>query len=296
MDWLFIREAVERARRDEAQVAPERMAMIRLANDYATVADGLLDSSDDAPLAPVLSLYREAIFLLAASDLAGKKALVVGFETTTESILDGAAQHDASLARVRPLLAMHASVSVGGPVTPGQREIAQMTRTSVRAMLDLAESSRVLPLLRRRRLRVGVAGGLLALCLAVSASAIVHVLTPTDLAAGKPWHTSSALSAAYSAKILFHTNEEMGPWFEIDLGEIMPVRRLFIKNRSDARWERAVPLIAELSNDRSNWQTVARRESPFSIWEPSFAPTKAHYVRLRVPRVTFLHLEQVKVY
>ena len=57
-----------------------------------------------------------------------------------------------------------------------------------------------------------------------------------------------------------------------------------------------VPLIVELSNDRSTWQAVAQRESPFAIWEPSFAPSKARYVRLRVPRVTFLHLEQVKVY
>jgi hypothetical protein len=96
--------------------------------------------------------------------------------------------------------------------------------------------------------------------------------------------------------MLFHTSEERNPWFEIDLGEIKPVRRLTVKNRADSNGERAVPLIAELSNDRSNWQVVARRDSPFTVWEPSFAPTKARYLRLRVPRLTFLHLEQVKVY
>lgn len=270
--------------------------MIRLASEYAAVADGLLDSSDDAPLAPVLSLYREALFLLLGNDIPGKKALIIGFETAPESVLEGAAQHDASLARVRHLLAMHASVGAGGSVTADQREVAQMTRTTVRAMLDRAESSRVVPLVRRRRSRVAFTAGLLAVCLAVLVSAVVSMVTPTDLAAGKPWRTSSSLSAAYSAKIFFHTNEEMNPWFEIDLGEIKSVSRLYVKNRADARWERAVPLIVELSNDRSTWQAVAKRESPFAIWEPSFAPSKARYVRLRVPRVTFLHLEQVKVY
>jgi len=295
-DWVLIRDALEQARLDEALVAPERVAMIRRASEYVTVAEGLLDSSDDAPLAPVLSLYREALFLLLANDIPGKKALIIAFETAPDTVLEGAVQHDASLARVRHLLAMHASVGVGGPVTAEQREVAQMTRTTVRTMLDQAESSRVVPLVRRRRSRVAFVAGLLAAGLAVLVGMVVSMVTPTDLAAGKPWRTSSSLSAAYSAKILFHTNEEMNPWFEVDLGEIKPVRRLYIKNRADARWERAVPLIVELSNDRSTWQAVAQRESPFAIWEPSFAPSKARYVRLRVPRVTFLHLEQVKVY
>jgi len=296
LDWLFMRQVLEQARRDEAQVAPERVAMIRLAEEYAAAADSLLDLSDDAPFAPVLSLYREALFLLLANNMTGKKALAMAFETAPNAVLEEAAQHDPSLARVRHLLAIHAAVSAGGPVTPDQREVAQMTRTTVRALLDRAASSRVLPLLRQRRSRVAFTVGLLAIGLAVLVSTIASIVTPIDLAAGKPWRTSSTLSAAYSAKILFHTNEEMNPWFEIDLGEIKPVRRLYIKNRADARWERAVPLLVELSNDRSNWQAVAKRESPFAIWEPSFAASKARYVRLRVPRVTYLHLEQVKVY
>jgi hypothetical protein len=69
---VLIRDALEQARLDEALVAPERVAMIRRASEYVTVAEGLLDSSDDAPLAPVLSLYREALFLLLANDIPGK--------------------------------------------------------------------------------------------------------------------------------------------------------------------------------------------------------------------------------
>ena len=55
-------------------------------------------------------------------------------------------------------------------------------------------------------------------------------------------------------------------------------------------------LVAEVSNDRSNWQQVARTESPFLLWEPSFPAVDARYLRLRVPRFTFLHLLQVKVF
>jgi hypothetical protein len=296
LQWLFMRDALDQARQDEARVAPGRMAMIRLARDCATVANDLLDSSCDAFLAPALSLYREAIFALLGNDMAGKKALAVAFETDPDSILAEAAQRDASLGRIRHLLAMHASVGIGSPATPDQRDMGQLTRSAVAAMLRKAETSRVPPLLRRRLRRLVLAAGLMALGLAASSKTVVYLLTPTDLAAGKLWRTSSALSAAYSARMLFHTNEEMNPWFEIDLGEIKLIRRLYIKNRTDSNGERAVPLVAELSNDRSNWHLVAKRESPFAIWEPSFTPSKARYVRLRVPRVTFLHLEQVKVY
>jgi hypothetical protein len=32
------------------------------------------------------------------------------------------------------------------------------------------------------------------------------------------------------------------------------------------------------------------------LWEPSFPAVDARYLRLRVPRFTFLHLLQVKVF
>jgi len=34
----------------------------------------------------------------------------------------------------------------------------------------------------------------------------------------------------------------------------------------------------------------------FALWQPEFPPVEARYVRLRVPRFTVLHLQQVKVY
>jgi len=267
-----------------------------LAHAYADVADTVFDSDDKVPLAPVLSLYREAIFLLLANDLAGKKSLTVAFETAPQSILAGVAQQDASLGRLHHVLALHASLGLADARTPEHRDVAQVTRTSVRAMLDLADASRLEQLLHRRRWRVGFAAGALLAVLVLATGLGVHLFTPKDLAEGQPWRASSALAAVFTAKVMFHTSEELSPWFEIDLGRVKPVQRLHVKNRVDCCQERAVPLVAEVSNDRSNWQVVARRDSPFLLWEPSFPAVDARYVRLRVLRFTSFHLEQVKVF
>lgn len=296
LDWLLLREAVTRARAEEASTEPTRAAMLRSAHSYADVADALFDSDDKVPLAPVLSLYREAIFLLLANNLAGKKSLSAAFETAPQSLLADAAQNDPNLARLHHVLALHSSVGLADAPTPECRDVAQVTRTSVRAMLDLADASKLRQLLHRRRWRAGFATGALLTALALLVSLAVHLFTPRDLAEGQPWRASSALPAVFTAKVLFHTKEELSPWFEIDLGRSKRVQSLYIKNRADCCQERALPLVAEVSNDRSNWQVVARRDSLFLLWEPSFPPVDAHYLRLRVLRSTSFHLEQVKVF
>ena len=296
LDWLLLREAVSRAREEEAVTAPGRAAMLRLAHTYADVADTVFDSEDKVPLAPVLTLYREAIFLLLANDLAGKKSLTAAFETAPQSILAEVAQKDANLGRLHHVLALHASLDLVDVPTPEHRDVAQVTRTSVRAMLDLADASRLQQLLRRRRWRAGFAAGALLVALVSATSLGIQLLTPKDLAEGQPWRASSALAAVFTAKVMFHTNDELSPWLEIDLGRVKSVRRLYVKNRADCCQERAVPLVAEVSNDRENWQVVARRDSPFLLWEPSFQAVAARYVRLRVLRFSSFHLEQVKVF
>lgn len=280
------------------QVTPgaERTAMIRSAREHAALADGLLDSSDDIPITPVLTLYRETIFLLLAETWAAKKALVVRFETTPESVFEGSQQPEPILAGIRHLVAMHALALADDRMTPERRDLARVTRSTVHRLFDA-----VAPLPAKRRLfrrlsHVLGAALLVALCLTGLIVGARRLLAPTDLAAGKPWHTSSQLSAAYTAKILFHTNEEMNPWFEIDLEASKTIKGLQVINRRPANQDRAVPLIAEVSDDRSTWREVARQETPFAIWEPRFPASKARYVRLRVPRVTMFHLEAVKVF
>ena len=279
LQWLFLRDALDQARQDEARVAPGRMAHDRLARDCATVANDLLDSSCDAFLAPALSLYREAIFALLGNDMAGKKALAVAFETDPDSILAEAVQRDASLGRIRHLLAMHASV--GRLAARSRRTSGHWTTDPHRGAAMLRKAERFAFL--RSCARAGRGSwplGRRALVPAASSKTVAYLLTPTDSGSGKPWRTSSARRRRTREHAFPHERGDE-PVVRIDLGEIKPIRRLYIKNRTDSNGERAVPLVAELSNDRSNWHLVARRDSPFVIWEPSFTPSKARYVRLR---------------
>ena len=70
-------------------------------------------------------------------------------------------------------------------------------------------------------------------------------------------------------------------------------------NRSDSPGvvaARALPLYVEVSTDGKQYHRVARRERPFTVWRVSFPTVSARYVRLRVQRKSYLHLNEVEVY
>lgn len=126
-----------------------------------------------------------------------------------------------------------------------------------------------------------------------------------ELSAGKPWTTSSSAMTCdpehkscggAETSILFHTAEDAEPWFEIDLGQVQELTRIEVTNRSDCCPERAVPLIVEVSLDKLAYRTVARKFSVFGRWSQRFTPTRGRYVRFRVARRSFLHLEQARVF
>lgn len=138
-----------------------------------------------------------------------------------------------------------------------------------------------------------------------------HVLPrfgPEDLAAGKPWRASSKLADCHPENItcgsgrtgvFFHTQNEANPWLELDLGAPTTFSSLLIRNRRDGPKDvvdRAVPLILEVGDDQQTWRTVATLDRPFQEWTPRFEPITARYVRLRVPRTTWFHLDAVKVF
>lgn len=134
---------------------------------------------------------------------------------------------------------------------------------------------------------------------AIVAFAIQAIAAGGDLAKGKPFKTSSAQPGCAAeencAKLMFHTTNDVEPWVEIDLGAVERVRLIEVGNRPDCCQDRAVPLVAELSTDRKSWRQVARRDTDFSTWTAKFPRTAARYVRLRAPRTTMLHLENVVV-
>jgi hypothetical protein len=157
--------------------------------------------------------------------------------------------------------------------------------------------------------RVQVSWGLgVVLCLLVGA-VIAHFTTrasqPVDLAAGKPFTLSSKWADCHSEKnecggvpmrVAFHTVEGPSPWYRVDLGAPTTFSAATIINRQDMLMMRAVPLVLEVSDDGTNFKEVARRTEPFSTWVISFPPRTARYVRVRVDRVSTLHLEAVRVH
>ena len=95
--------------------------------------------------------------------------------------------------------------------------------------------------------------------------------------------------------LLFHTDPELNPWVEFDLGAPKTIQRLEITNRTDCCSDRAVPLIVESSTDRANWTPIGQRDTEFQTWTLTFKPRLARYVKLRVPRNTTFHLKDVAI-
>lgn len=127
-----------------------------------------------------------------------------------------------------------------------------------------------------------------------------------NVARGKPWTTSSTYAAPgcrspaqecmESPNFFFHTQEENGPWLELDLGTVQSISSVKIRNREDCCSERAVPLVVEVSTDGKQWKQVARKNEIFGVWHPEFPAVDARWVRLRVARKSILHLASVDVY
>jgi len=95
--------------------------------------------------------------------------------------------------------------------------------------------------------------------------------------------------------IFFHTKEDGSPWVEFDLGKPTKFSEVFVKNRQDGAGDRAIPLLVEVSKDAKKWKQVARRDAAFGTWTAEFAAQEARYVRLRVDRRSYLHLEAVQI-
>jgi len=139
---------------------------------------------------------------------------------------------------------------------------------------------------------------------------VAQQLIPTihlkpSLTEGRPWRASSTLDVCKPQEhwcadavtdIFFCTTDENDPWVEFDLGDRKTFSRLVVKNRSDCCPDRAVPLALEVSDDRTSWREVARRNDTFSTWRAEFPATRARYARLRVLRRSILHLDRFDLY
>lgn len=126
-----------------------------------------------------------------------------------------------------------------------------------------------------------------------------------DLARGKAWTASSSdaqggcVSPAQRCDegetFFFHTQREKDPWLVIDLESTQTVSSVVVRNRRDCCRDRAVPLVIEVSTDQENWTEVARNTEEFGEWKADFASVQARWVRLLVPRTSYLHLRRVRI-
>lgn len=159
---------------------------------------------------------------------------------------------------------------------------------------------------RKRRL-VGL--GFAAISAGVMAVLLVgwlgRISEPKDLAENLVLKTSSVLAechpaqgecGGYPTKVRFHTVEELNPWAQYDFTTPTQFSAVTIVNRSDMGEQRAIPLVIEVSDDGLGWREVIRRGDVFFVWRAEFPKQTARYLRVRVDRISWLHLEAIKVH
>jgi hypothetical protein len=155
-----------------------------------------------------------------------------------------------------------------------------------------------------RRSRVAVTA-LVALGCLVSALFAAGVIGPAEnLALNKPVTPSSVFKAeeyppaglvdGNADDVGFHTELEDEPSVTIAIGQ-NTIRRVVVVNRIAHR-ERALPLVVETSDDGKTYREFARRTQVFEKWTAKGAPVTARFVRLRTPKRTYLHLNEVSVH
>ncbi|MBD3175212.1 MAG: hypothetical protein GF320_08525, partial [Armatimonadia bacterium] len=115
------------------------------------------------------------------------------------------------------------------------------------------------------------------------------VLTTEDAA--------GAVDGDASGRFHFHTSGREEPWWQVDLSEESVLARMVI--HSPHMPERLEGFQVQLSRDGATWTTAHENAEP-TEGEPKIevdlGGRSARYVRISVPRVTWLHLTEVQVF
>jgi hypothetical protein len=127
-----------------------------------------------------------------------------------------------------------------------------------------------------------------------------------DLGAVSTWRASSTMGPLPQTGRGFHPREGEGNFFfqtqieaepsiEFDLGADRRIEMVTVQNRLDCCQDWAVPLVIEVGDAARHWREVGRRVEPFFFYTALFPVTTARYVRVRVARMTSLHLGGVQI-
>jgi hypothetical protein len=96
---------------------------------------------------------------------------------------------------------------------------------------------------------------------------------------------------------IFHTEDEVNPWWEVDLQDVVHVSGVYIFDRI-GYGERSKNLLIELSNDKQFYRVAfARQDVTGHLGQNYFVKMddSARYVRVRLDGKGYLHLCQVAV-
>jgi hypothetical protein len=304
-EWFWRGSELAQAREQLQRVPQSRRLLLKRAETALELAGRAFDPVDALRSGPSLplavSLYREAAYwaLCAQGGEPRPNDNEAAFASVDSPTLLALAGGDEALEQLRASFVIKSFRQTADDTAEVQRSDAVALRTFAHALIQrqLGAERRVGRALVRRWLRVSLT--LLALLLlALSSTWLLRMATQgPDLAAGKPRRTSS-VSTTWSIQpgnFEFVTNEEDGPWLEIDLQKPTQFSVVDVINRRDCCQERALPTLIEVSRDRTRWKEVMRRDETYTTWHAQFAPTTARYVRIRVARHSFLHLAGVAV-
>ena len=190
------------------------------------------------------------------------------------------------------------------------RSQAHQAREAADALItwlaDRTEPRTVRQIRVERAVRLGGLGiGLVVLL----GAAVAWAVAPGNVALGKPVQVSSqrqgsvdpagAVDGELGGTFGFHTNRDHPPWVEIDLETPHSLTEVVVHNRADGRFKDSLPLELWLGTNPGDLRRVAGRAGRFTAAQPWRIPLDgqvARYVRLSVPRRTFLALSEVKVY
>lgn len=102
----------------------------------------------------------------------------------------------------------------------------------------------------------------------------------------------------------FHTGDQENPWWQVDLGRVVPLDRVVVYNRGDGQVEkRAAHLVLLVSDDGQKWRRAYQHDGAVfggqRDGKPLHIPLRgmpARFVRLTLPGRQYLHLDEVEVY
>ncbi len=100
----------------------------------------------------------------------------------------------------------------------------------------------------------------------------------------------------------FHTAMEPNPWWQVDLGQELPLEQIVLYNRCDSTADRAARVQILLSSEGRSWRPAYQHHGTSFGGVPDKKPlrvdlnkARARFVRLQLPGTVYFHLDEVEI-